>query len=158
MRVHDGSGGAGGRRFAVVVSRFNQPVTSRLLDGALDAFRRQDVAEEDLEVVWAPGAFEIPSIALRLARSEGFDAIVCLGAVIRGETAHFDYVAGECARGVQRVALETGVPCLFGVLTTDTVEQAVDRAGGQHGNKGWDAAMAAVAMANLVDSLPKREG
>lgn len=158
MRIHDGSGGAGGRRFAVVVSRFNQPVTSRLLDGTLDAFRRQGVADEDLEVAWAPGALEIPLVALRLARSEGFDAIVCLGAVIRGETAHFDYVAGECARGVQRVALETGVPCMFGVLTTDTVEQALDRAGGHHGNKGWDAAMAAVAMANLLDSLPKREG
>jgi 6,7-dimethyl-8-ribityllumazine synthase len=142
----------------VVVSRFNQPVTSRLLDGALAAFGRGGVDDRDLEVVWAPGAFEIPLVAQRLARSEQFDAVVCLGAVIRGETAHFDYVAGECTRGVQEVALETGVPCLFGVLTTDTLEQALDRAGGAHGNKGWDAAMAAMEMAGLLESLPKREG
>ena len=158
MRVHDGAGVAAGRRFAVVVSRFNQPVTSRLLDGALDAFRRHGVTDEDLEVAWAPGAFEIPLAALRLARSGAFDAVVCLGAVIRGETAHFEYVATECARGVQQAAQETDVPCLFGVLTTDTLEQALDRAGGSHGNKGWDAAMAAMAMANLLDSVPKREG
>jgi 6,7-dimethyl-8-ribityllumazine synthase len=158
MKVHEGGLEARGRRFAVVVSRFNQPVTSRLLDGALAAFGRGGVDDRDLEVVWAPGAFEIPLVAQRLARSEQFDAVVCLGAVIRGETAHFDYVAGECARGVQEVALETGVPCLFGVLTTDTLEQALDRAGGAHGNKGWDAAMAAMEMAGLLESLPKREG
>jgi len=158
MKVHEGGLEARGRRFAVVVSRFNQPVTSRLLDGALAAFGRGGVDDGDLEVVWAPGAFEIPLVAQRLARSEQFDAVVCLGAVIRGETAHFDYVAGECARGVQEVALETGVPCLFGVLTTDTLEQALDRAGGAHGNKGWDAAMAAMEMAGLLESLPKREG
>ena len=158
MKVHEGGLEARGRRFAVVVSRFNQPVTSRLLDGALAAFGRGGVDDRDLEVVWAPGAFEIPLVAQRLARSEQFDAVVCLGAVIRGETAHFDYVAGECARGVQEVALETGVPCLFGVLTTDTLEQALDRAGGAHGNKGWAAAMAAMEMAGLLESLPKREG
>jgi 6,7-dimethyl-8-ribityllumazine synthase len=158
MKVHEGGLEARGRRFAVVVSRFNQPVTSRLLDGALAAFGRGGVDDRDLEVVWAPGAFEIPLVAQRLARSEQFDAVVCLGAVIRGETAHFDYIAGECARGVQEVALETGVPCLFGVLTTDTLEQALDRAGGAHGNKGWDAAMAAMEMAGFLESLPKREG
>ena len=158
MKVHEGGLEARGRRFAVVVSRFNQPVTSRLLDGALAAFGRGGVDDRDMEVVWAPGAFEIPLVAQRLARSEQFDAVVCLGAVIRGETAHFDYVAGECARGVQEVALETDVPCLFGVLTTDTLEQALDRAGGAHGNKGWDAAMAAMEMAGLLESLPKREG
>jgi 6,7-dimethyl-8-ribityllumazine synthase len=158
MKVHQGGLEARGRRFAVVVSRFNQPVTSRLLDGALAAFRRGGVDDRDLEVAWAPGAFEIPLVAQRLARSEQFDAVVCLGAVIRGETAHFDYVAGECARGVQEVGLETGVPCLFGVLTTDTLEQALDRAGGAHGNKGWDAAVAAMELAGLLESLPKREG
>lgn len=158
MKVHEGGVEARGRRFAVVVSRFNHPVTSRLLDGALAAFGRGGVDDRDLEVVWAPGAFEIPLVAQRLARSDQFDAVVCLGAVIRGETAHFDYVAGECARGVQEVALETGLPCLFGVLTTDTLEQALDRAGGAHGNKGWDAAMAAMEMAGLLESLPKREG
>jgi 6,7-dimethyl-8-ribityllumazine synthase len=158
VRVHEGGLDGRERRFAVVVSRFNQPVTSRLLDGALAAFRRHGVDDQDLDVAWAPGAFEIPLVAQRLARSEQFDAVVCLGAVIRGETAHFDYVAGECARGVQQVGLETGVPCLFGVLTTDTLEQALDRAGGAHGNKGWDAAVAAIEMAGVLESLPKREG
>ena len=158
MRVHEGRPEGRGRRFAVVVSRFNQPVTSRLLDGALAAFHRHGVDDQDLDVAWAPGAFEIPLVAQRLARSEQFDAVVCPGAVIRGETAHFDYVAGECARGVQEVGLETGVPCLFGVLTTDTLEQALDRAGGTHGNKGWDAAVAAMKMAGHQESHPKREG
>jgi 6,7-dimethyl-8-ribityllumazine synthase len=149
---------ARGRRFAVAVSRFNDLVTSRLLEGALLAFRQHGVAEDDLEVAWTPGAFELPLIAQRLATSRQFDAVLCLGAVIRGETAHFDYVAGECARGVQQVTLETGVPCIFGVLTTDTLEQALDRAGGKHGNKGWEAAIAAMEMAGLLDSLPKQEG
>jgi 6,7-dimethyl-8-ribityllumazine synthase len=158
VRVHEGGPEGRGRRFAVVVSRFNQPVTARLLDGALAAFHRHGVDDQDLDVAWAPGAFEIPLVAQRLARSEQFDAVVCLGAVIRGETMHFDYVAGECARGVQEVGLETGIPCLFGVLTTDTLEQALDRAGGTHGNKGWDAAVAAMQMAGLLESLPKREG
>jgi 6,7-dimethyl-8-ribityllumazine synthase len=150
--------GARARRFAVVVSRFNEPVTSRLLEGALAAFRRHGVADEDVEVARAPGAFEIPLVAQRLARSGRFDAVVCLGAVIRGETPHFEYVAGECARGVQAVGLGTGVPCIFGVLTTDSVEQALERAGGSHGNKGWDASVAAMEMAALLESLPKREG
>jgi 6,7-dimethyl-8-ribityllumazine synthase len=153
--VHEGSLAARGRRFAVAVSRFNGVVTAKLLDGALAAFRRHDVAEDDVEVAWTPGAFELPLAAKRLAESEGFDAVVCLGAVIRGETAHFDLVAGECARGIQRVALETGIPCVFGVLTTETVAQAMDRAGGEHGNKGWDAAIAAIEMAGLLDDLPK---
>jgi 6,7-dimethyl-8-ribityllumazine synthase len=158
VRVHRERAEGRGRRFAVVVSRFNEPVTGRLLDGAVAAFRRHDVDEDDLEVAWTPGAFELPLAALRLARSGQFDAVVCLGAVIRGETAHFEYVAGEAARGIQRVALETGVPCIFGVLTTETIEQAMDRAGGDHGNKGWDSAVAAMEMSGLMDSLPKREG
>lgn len=158
MRTHEGTMEVRGRRFAVAVSRFNDLVTSRLLEGALTAFRRHGVAEDDLEVAWTPGAFELPLVAQRLATSRQFDAVVCLGAVIRGETPHFDYVAGECARGVQQVTLETGVPCIFGVLTTDTLEQALDRAGGKHGNKGWEAAIAAMEMAGLLDSLPKQEG
>jgi 6,7-dimethyl-8-ribityllumazine synthase len=158
MRTHQGTMEARGRRFAMAVSRFNDLVTSRLLEGALLAFRQHGVAEDDLEVAWTPGAFELPLIAQRLATSRQFDAVLCLGAVIRGETAHFDYVAGECARGVQQVTLETGVPCIFGVLTTDTLEQALDRAGGKHGNKGWEAAIAAMEMAGLLDSLPKQEG
>lgn len=158
MRTHQGTMEARGRRFALAVSRFNDLVTSRLVEGALAAFRRHGLAEDDLEVAWTPGAFELPLVAHRLATSRQFDAVVCLGAVIRGETAHFDYVAGEAARGIQQVTLETGVPCIFGVLTTDTLEQALDRAGGKHGNKGWEAATAAMEMAGLLDSLPKQEG
>ncbi|HYZ11064.1 MAG TPA: 6,7-dimethyl-8-ribityllumazine synthase [Actinomycetota bacterium] len=153
--VHEGSRAARGRRFAVAVSRFNEVVTSRLLEGALAALGHHGVADDDVEVAWTPGAFELPLVAKRLAESEGFDAVVCLGAVIRGETAHFEYVAGECARGIQRVALDTGVPCVFGVLTTETMAQALDRAGGEHGNKGWEAATAAIEMAGLLEELPK---
>lgn len=127
------------------------------MDGALAAFRKLGIAPDDIEVVWTPGAFELPLAAGRLAKSGQFEAVVCLGAVIRGETPHFEYVAGETARGVQQVALESGVPCTFGVLTTNSLEQALDRAGGKHGNKGWDAATAAVEMASLLDDLPKRE-
>lgn len=155
MTGHEGRFDARGRRFAVVVGRFNQVVTERLLEGALSAFRRHGVADDDLEVVWVPGSFEIPVVARRLARSGEVEAIVCLGAVIRGETAHFDYVAGEAARGIQQVALDTGLPCILGVLTTEGLEQALDRAGGKHGNKGWDAAMAAMETASLLDGLPK---
>ncbi len=157
MRGLEGTFDARGRRFAVVVGRFNQVVTERLLEGALSAFRRHGVAEEDVEVAWVPGAFEIPVVARRLARSGEVEAVVCLGAVIRGETAHFDYVAGEAAGGIQRVALDTGVPCILGILTTDGLEQALDRAGGKHGNKGWDAATAAMETASLLDGLPKEE-
>lgn len=155
MRRREGAFDARGRRFAVVVSRFNDLVTGKLLEGSLDAFRRHGVAEEDVEVVWVPGAFELPLAARRVAASGAFEAVVCLGTVIRGETPHFDYVAGEAARGIQDAALATGVPCIFGVLTTATLEQALDRAGGKHGNKGWDAALAGIEMASLMDSLPK---
>ena len=158
MKVHEGEANARGRRFAIAVSRFNGIVTSKLLEGALAAFRRQGVADEDLEVAWTPGAFELPLAALRLARSGQFDAVVCLGAVIRGETAHFDHVAGQAAAGVQRAALETGVPCIFGVLATEDLDQALERAGGKHGNKGWESAAAAMEMAGLMDVLPKQEG
>ena len=154
--MSEGGFDARGRRFAIAVGRFNELVTSKLLEGALGAFRRHGVAEDDLEVVWVPGAFELPLVAKRLGESALFEAVVCLGAVIRGETPHFDHVAGESARGVQRAALDTGVPCIFGVLTTHNLEQALDRAGGKHGNKGWDSAMAAIEMASLMDGLPKR--
>lgn len=155
MTGHEGRFDARGRRFAVVVGRFNQVVTDRLLEGARSAFRRHGVAEDDLEVVWVPGSFEIPVVARRLARSGEVEAIVCLGSVIRGETAHFDFVAGEAARGIQQVAVDSGIPCILGILTTDGLEQALDRAGGKHGNKGWDAAMAAMETASLLDDLPK---
>jgi 6,7-dimethyl-8-ribityllumazine synthase len=158
VKVYEGGDEARGRRFAVAISRFNGIVTSKLLEGALAAFRRYGVADDDVEVAWTPGAFELPLVALRLARSGQFDAVVTLGAVIRGETPHFDFVAGEAARGIQRVALETGVPCVFGVLTTEHLDQALERAGGTHGNKGWESATAAIEMAGLMDELPKREG
>ena len=157
MRTREGTLEGRGRRFAVVASRFNGLVTEKLVEGALAAFRKLGISGDDIEIIWTPGAFEVPLATMRLATSGQFDAVVCLGAVIRGETPHFEYVAGEAARGVQQVALETGVPCTFGILTTDNLEQAMDRAGGKHGNKGWDAAMVAVEAASLLDDLPKRE-
>ncbi len=145
---------ARGRRFAVVASSFNEVVVGKLVEGCLACFRAHGISDDDLLVVWVPGAFELPLVAKELARSDGFDALVCLGAVIRGETAHFDHVAGQTASGIQQVSLETGVPVAFGVLTPDTMEQALDRAGGKHGNKGWDAAMVAMQMASVLDQLP----
>lgn len=144
---------ARGLRLGIVASAFNGEVTRRLLEGARAALRELEVGEGAAEVVWVPGAFELPLAARVAAESGRFDAVACLGAVIRGETAHFDLVAGEAARGIQRVALDTGVPVLFGVLTTDTLEQALDRAGGSHGNKGWDCVMAAVQMVRAVAEL-----
>jgi 6,7-dimethyl-8-ribityllumazine synthase len=150
-----GSFEARGRRFAVVASRFNEVVVNQLVAGATECLRRHGVADDDVDVAWVPGAFELPLAANRLARTDRYDAVICLGAVIRGETAHFDHVAGQAAAGIQRAALDTGVPVLFGVLTTENFDQAMDRAGGKHGNKGWDSAMAAMEMAGLLDSLPK---
>ena len=139
-----------GLRIALVASRFNSFVTDRLVEGAIDAIVRTGGDPEELRVYTVPGAFEIPLVAKHLASSERFDAVVCLGAVIRGSTPHFDYVASEVAKGVAQVALETGVPVSFGVLTTDTLEQAIERAGSKAGNKGFEAAMAAVETANLL--------
>ena len=143
-----------GARFAVLVSRFNRFVTDKLLDGCIDALRRHGVAEADIEVVWSPGSFEIPVLAGRLAGGGRYAAVICLGAVIRGGTEHHRYIASEAAKGVAAVAMDTGVPCIFGVLTCDTVEQAVDRAGAKAGNKGADAAAAAIEMADLISQLP----
>jgi 6,7-dimethyl-8-ribityllumazine synthase len=154
----EGAFEARGRRFAIVAARFNEIVVSKLVDGALACLRKHGISEADLDLVWVPGAFELPLTAKRIAGSGAYDAVICLGAVVRGETAHFDFVAGEAARGIRQAALETGVPVMFGVLTTETFEQALDRAGGKHGNKGWDAAMAAMEMASLLDELPKSEG
>lgn len=142
-----------GLRIAVVVSRFNEVVTSRLLAGARSALERHGVHEDDVDVAWAPGAFELPIVARKLAEGHRYDAVVCLGAVIRGETPHFEYVAREAARGIADVSRDTGVPAIFGVLTTDTLEQALDRAGGKAGNKGHDAAVNAIEMANLLRRL-----
>lgn len=154
VQTFEGSLDGRGLRVAVVVSRFNEATTRGLLDGALDGLRRCGVEEAD--VAWVPGAFEIPLVALRMARSGRYHAVVCLGAVVRGETPHFEYVAGQSAAGIARVGLEAGVPVVYGVVTADTSEQAVERAGGKAGNRGRDAALAAVEMATLLRSLPAR--
>ena len=142
-----------GLRLAIVVSRFNDFVTNRLLEGTLDALRRTGAAEADLLVVRVPGSFEIPLAARKLAKSGKYDAIICLGTIIRGDTPHWEYIGSEVTKGIAAVSLETGVPVSFGVLTSDTVEQAIDRAGLKSGNKGFDAAMSAIEMANLVKQL-----
>ena len=140
--------------FAIVVSRFNEPISEALLRGGLDAFKRHHAKRVD--VVWVPGSFEIPPVTKRLAESKKYQAILCLGAIIRGETAHFDYIAGEVSRGIAQTSLMTGIPVVFGVLTTETVEQAWARAGVKMGNKGFEGAMTAIELANLYDKLPKR--
>lgn len=142
-------------RVAIVASRFNDTITQRLVDGASDGLRRHGVDAESVDVAWAPGAFELPLVAGRLAASGIYDAVITLGAVIRGATGHYDFVAGQCASGIQRVSLDTGVPVIFGVLTTDTIEQAVERSGTKAGNKGFEAAVTAIEMANLLSGLPK---
>jgi 6,7-dimethyl-8-ribityllumazine synthase len=149
-RIIEGNLIAEGKKFALVTARFNDFIVDRLTGGAIDALTRCGAKEEDIVIVKAPGAFEIPLVAKKMAEMKKFDAIVCLGAVIRGATSHFDYVSAEVSKGVASVGLEFGVPVIFGVLTTDTIEQAIERAGTKAGNKGWDAAMAAVEMANLM--------
>ena len=152
-KVIEGQLSAAGLRFAIVVSRFNSFVTDRLLGGAMDALTRSGADPEAIDVVKVPGSWETPMVAGELARQHRYDAIICLSAVIRGDTPHFDYVAAEAAKGIAQVASETGVPVSFGVLTTNTLEQAIDRAGAKGGNKGFDAAMTAVEMANLLRTL-----
>jgi 6,7-dimethyl-8-ribityllumazine synthase len=153
IKTWDGNLSAAGLRFAIVMARFNSFVTERLLSGCLDALRRSGAKMEDVELVKVPGSWEMPITAKALAKQGRFDAIICLGAVIRGDTPHFDYVAGQAASGLANIAAETGVPVAFGVLTTNTVEQAVDRAGAKSGNKGFDAAMTAIEMANLLRKI-----
>ncbi|MEE2831559.1 MAG: 6,7-dimethyl-8-ribityllumazine synthase [Candidatus Latescibacterota bacterium] len=152
-KVHEGKLDAANRRFAVVVARFNSLITGKLLDGALDCLRRHGCPEDQVEVAWVPGSFELPLVAKRLAATGRFDAVLCLGAIIRSETPHFDFVANETARGIARVGLETDVPVTFGVITTDDVAQAIDRAGVRSGNRGWDAAANAIEMADLLAGL-----
>jgi 6,7-dimethyl-8-ribityllumazine synthase len=142
-----------GLKFGLVVSRFNEFITVRLLEGARDALSRHGVREEDVEISWSPGSFEIPLIAKKMAELKRYNAVICLGAVIRGGTPHFDYIAAEVSRGIGRVSLETGVPVIFGVITADTLEQAIERAGTKMRNKGFDAAVNAIEMANLVRSI-----
>ncbi len=144
---------AKGFRFGLVISRFNEFISGKLLSGALDALKRHEAKDEDMEIFWVPGSFEIPLIAKKLAKSERFDAVICLGAVIRGNTPHFEYVASEVAKGIALVELDTEVPVMFGVITSDTLEQAIERAGTKAGNKGWDAALGAIEMVNLMQKL-----
>jgi 6,7-dimethyl-8-ribityllumazine synthase len=155
MTSYEGALRGDGLRVAIVCGRFNDLITERLLTGARDGLRRHGVDEASVSVAWVPGSFEIPLAAKRLAASGEFDAVIALGAVIRGATAHFEYVAGECAAGLQQAQLETGVPIAFGVLTTDTIEQAIERAGTKAGNKGYEAAKTAIEMADLLRQLPK---
>ena len=142
-----------GLKFGLVVSRFNEFITKKLLEGAQDALLRHDVSEENIETAWAPGSFEIPLIAKKLAQSKKYDAVICLGAVIRGGTPHFEYIAAEVSKGIARVSLETGLPVIYGIITADTLEQAIERAGTKMGNKGFIAATSAIEMANLLSSL-----
>ena len=155
MKIIEGNLSAAGQKIGIVAARFNEFITSRLLGGAKDSFIRHGGAEDDLEVAWVPGSFEIPLIAGKMAKTGKYDAIVCLGAVIRGATPHFDMVANETTKGIALAGLETGVPVIFGVLTTDSIEQAVERAGTKAGNKGFDAMTTAIEMVNLVRTMEK---
>ena len=155
MTSYSGQLRGDGLRVGIVCGRFNDLITERLLTGALDALERHGVDAASVTVVWAPGAFELPLVAQRLATSGENDAVICLGAVIRGSTGHYEHVAGECASGIQRVQLDTGLPIIFGVLTTDTIEQAIERAGTKAGNKGYESAETAIEMADLLRQLPK---
>lgn len=153
MRIIEGKLSGGEGRFAIVISRFNHFITEHLLSGAQDGLIRHGVDSDAISVVWVPGAYEIPLAARRLAQSKEYDAIICLGAVIRGATPHFDYVCAEVSKGVASVGLETGVPTIFGVLTTEDIEQAIERAGTKGGNKGWEAALAALEMVDLMKKI-----
>jgi 6,7-dimethyl-8-ribityllumazine synthase len=157
VKLHEGKLTAKGRRFAIILSRFNQFIGEKLLDGALDCLRRHHAEENKLEVYRVPGSFEIPYLAKHLAESGKFDAIICLGVVIRGETPHFDFVAKEVAKGVAQISLDSGVPAIFGVVTADTQEQAIDRAGTKAGNRGWDAAISAMEMADLLGAVARKK-
>lgn len=152
-KIYEGELVGKGLRLAIVVSRFNEFVTSRLLEGAIDCLKRHGVEEEDIEIAWVPGSFEIPFIAMKIAKGKKFDAVICLGTLIRGDTPHFDYIAKEATKGIAEVSLSTGIPAIFGIITADTLDQAIQRAGTKEGNKGWQAALSAIEMANLVKEL-----
>jgi len=153
MSTYEGNLVATGLRFGIVVSRFNELLSSRLLSGAMDALTRHGASEDDIDVAWVPGAFEIPLVTSKLAASGRYDAVLALGVVIRGGTPHFEYISAEVSKGVAKIGLDTGVPVMFGVITADTIEQAVERAGTKAGNKGWEAAEGAIEMANLGKAL-----
>jgi len=153
MNIIEGELQASGLRFGIIVSRFNDFITSKLLDGALDALLRHGALEEDINIIRVPGSFEIPMVARKMALKGTYNAIICLGTVIRGATPHFDYIAAEVSKGIASASMETGVPIAFGIITSDTIEQAVERAGTKSGNKGWDAAITAIEMAQLLKKL-----
>ncbi|HOQ36336.1 MAG TPA: 6,7-dimethyl-8-ribityllumazine synthase [Acetivibrio sp.] len=153
IKTYQGKLIATGLKFGVVVGRFNEFIGSKLLGGVIDGLVRHGATESDIEVAWVPGAFEIPLVAQKMANSKKYDAVICIGAVIRGSTPHFDYVSSEMSKGIAKVSLDSGIPVIFGVLTTDTIEQAIERAGTKAGNKGYDAAVTAIEMANLLKSI-----
>ncbi|MDF2875718.1 MAG: ribH [Sporomusa sp.] len=153
IKTYEGNLVAEGLKFGIIVARFNEFITSKLLGGTLDALKRHGATVENMEIAWVPGAYEIPLIAQKMAMSKKYDAVICLGTVIRGSTSHYDYVCAEVSKGVAHVGLNSGVPTIFGVLTTDTIEQAIERAGTKAGNKGFDAAVSAIEMANLIKGL-----
>lgn len=153
MRVYEGNLVSEKIKVGIVVARFNEFITSKLLGGAVDALKRENVNDDDIEVAWVPGAFEIPLIADKMAKSGKYDAVICLGTVIRGSTSHYDYVCAEVSKGVAQVSLNSGIPVMFGVLTTDTIEQAIERAGTKAGNKGFECGQGAIEMVNLIRNL-----
>jgi 6,7-dimethyl-8-ribityllumazine synthase len=153
MKTYEGKLIAEGLKFGIIVGRFNEFIGGKLLTGALDALKRHGVEEKDIEIAWVPGAFEIPLVAKKMAKSKKYDGVICLGAVIRGSTPHFDYVSSEVTKGVAHVSLDTEIPVIFGVLTTDSIEQAIERAGTKAGNKGFEAAVTAIEMANLLKQM-----
>lgn len=152
-KIIEGSLVSKGKSYGIVIARFNEFISRKLLEGAMDALTRHGVQDNEVTVAWVPGSWEIPLVAMKMAESRQFSAVIALGTLIRGGTPHFDYIASEVSKGVAQVAMHTGVPVLFGVLTTDTIEQAIERAGAKHGNKGFDSAEAAIEMANLMDQL-----
>ncbi len=153
MKTYEGKLVSENIKVGIVVARFNEFITSKLLGGAIDGLKRENVKEEDIEVAWVPGAFEIPLIAKKMANSKKYDAVICLGAVIRGATSHYDYVCAEVSKGVAQVSMGTDIPVMFGILTTDTIEQAVERAGTKAGNKGFECAQGAIEMVNLIREM-----
>jgi len=155
MKIYEGKLIAENLKFAIVAGRFNEFITNKLIGGAMDALKRHGVEESHIELAWVPGAFEIPLVAKKMAESGSYDAVICLGAVIRGATPHFDFVSSEVSKGIAHAGLESGIPVIFGILTTDTIEQAIERAGTKAGNKGFDAAMTAIETANLIKQLKK---
>jgi 6,7-dimethyl-8-ribityllumazine synthase len=153
MKTYEGELQAKGLKFAVIVSRFNDFITNKLLSGSIDALVRHGASEKDIEVIKVPGAFELPLAAKKVAEKKSYDAVICLGTIIRGATPHFDYVAAEASKGIATASMDSGIPIAFGVVTSDTIEQAIERAGSKSGNKGWDAAMVAIEMAQLLKKL-----